>query len=271
MIFMETRHMNGRIDVSFISCVNNEKEYKRCVDKINSLDCAPYTYEIVPIRNAKSMTSGYNIGMKLAKGKYKFYLHQDVYIANKHLIQDIIDIFDDKDIGVVGMVGTDCMPSNGLWFDSKHIYGGVIESSISETNELRPFPTEPFTGGTKDVVAVDGLFMATQYDVPWREDILDGWDFYDVSQCIEFKRRGYRVCVPNQENGIWMIHDCLDVNLTNFYKYRKVFLREYAKDLYKFFGLLIPLLYDLKKKQRKWQKPIERFIKNLIKKNHTSE
>ncbi len=27
------------------------------------------------------------------------------------------------------------------------------------------------------VECIDGLLMATQYDVPWREDLFDGFDF----------------------------------------------------------------------------------------------
>lgn len=40
------------------------------------------------------------------------------------------------------------------------------------------------------VSAIDGLFMATQYDIKWREDLLDGFHFYDVSQCFEFAQQG---------------------------------------------------------------------------------
>ena len=34
--------------------------------------------------------------------------------------------------------------------------------------------------GGWEVEGVDGLLMATQYDIPWREDLFDGWDFYDL-------------------------------------------------------------------------------------------
>ena len=32
-----------------------------------------------------------------------------------------------------------------------------------------------------EVEAVNGSLIATQYDIPWREDILSGWEFYDVA------------------------------------------------------------------------------------------
>ena len=76
--------------------------------------------------------------------------------------------------------------------------------------------------------AIDGLLRATQYDVPWREDLFDKWDFYDISQSQEFLRAGYKVVVPKQKRP-WCIHDDDFFNLKNFYNARKVFLEEYKK------------------------------------------
>ena len=57
-----------------------------------------------------------------------------------------------------------------------------------------------------EVEALDGLLLATSRDVRWREDLFDGWDFYDVSQCLEMRRMGWRVVVPCQETP-WCYHD----------------------------------------------------------------
>lgn len=59
----------------------------------------------------------------------------------------------------------------------------------------------------QEVEAVNGLLIATQYDILWREDVLDGWDFYDISQSLEMKKHGYKVVVPFQKNA-WCYHDC---------------------------------------------------------------
>ncbi|MBQ3971332.1 MAG: glycosyltransferase [Selenomonadaceae bacterium] len=48
--------------------------------------------------------------------------------------------------------------------------------------------------------------MMTQYDVPWRYDLFHGWHFYDISQSMEFRKRGYRIVVPGPYD-IWCIHD----------------------------------------------------------------
>lgn len=77
--------------------------------------------------------------------------------------------------------------------------------------------------------AVDGLLIATQYDIPWREDLFTQWDFYDVSQSFEFRRKGYRVVVPDMERP-WCIHDDGFMKVVNYEKERLKFLAEYGKE-----------------------------------------
>lgn len=47
--------------------------------------------------------------------------------------------------------------------------------------------------------AIDGLLMAAQYDVEWREDLFRGFHFYDTSQSLEFQKHGYQVGVACQK------------------------------------------------------------------------
>ena len=61
--------------------------------------------------------------------------------------------------------------------------------------------------GYTEVEAIDGMLMVTQYDVRWREDLDLGWDFYDLSQSLEYRRQGYHVGIPFQTTP-WCMHDC---------------------------------------------------------------
>ena len=74
--------------------------------------------------------------------------------------------------------------------------------------------------------AIDGFLMVTQYDLPWREDLFDKWDFYDCSQSMEFIRQGYRVVVPNMK-APWCVHDCGFINLENYDTERQKYVAEY--------------------------------------------
>ena len=67
--------------ISFIICCNDSQYQKECISYLQELDKPKECQvEIIPIIGAKSMTSGYNQGMRQSKAKYKVYLHQDVFM-----------------------------------------------------------------------------------------------------------------------------------------------------------------------------------------------
>ena len=101
----------------------------------------------------------------------------------------------------------------------------VYEQHIYETELLSNAVAD---SGYLDVDAIDGFLMVTQYDVPWREDLFTGWDFYDCSQSMEFIRKGYRVVVPDMK-APWCVHDCGFIDLTNYEEERKKFIKEYME------------------------------------------
>ena len=37
------------------------------------------------------------------------------------------------------------------------------------------------TGAYQESIVLDGLLMVTQYDLPWREDLFQGWDLYNFN------------------------------------------------------------------------------------------
>ena len=80
--------------------------------------------------------------------------------------------------------------------------------------------------------AVDGLLMATQYDVAWREDLFVNFDFYDVSQSFEMRKAGYHIVVPYQKTP-WVIHDSSFAKLTYYDEARKICLKEYPEYLFR--------------------------------------
>ena len=84
-----------------------------------------------------------------------------------------------------------------------------------------------------DVEAVDGLLLATQYDLPWRDDLFTGWHLYDTSMCMEMQRHDFRVVVPNKEEDFWCIHCPREKPLAPEYKrFQKIFLHEYGAELH---------------------------------------
>ena len=217
--------------ITFITCVNNDYWYSECLLYLKHLKMpAGMTAEFIDVRGAKSMTAGYNEGMKRTCAKYKVYLHQDTLIVNKNLVTDLLKIFSDESIGAVGVIGCVNLPKTGVWWDGLRTFGRVLHAcepeSIVDSHCLEP------NGDYQQVESVDGLFIATQYDLFWREDLFDGWHLYDTSLCKEMQRAGYKVVVPNQSKDFWCIHCPQEKPLSAAYhKYQKIFLREYGDEL----------------------------------------
>lgn len=215
--------------ISFIICSNDDLYASECELYIRSLNVPEgYDVDVLIVKDARSMTSGYNEAMAASDAKYKIYLHQDVLIRFKNFLYEVIELFlSDSSIGMIGMVGNTVVPSSGIMWegDPETRIGGIYGDFISSSNDGL---LNQVNGRCQDVVMIDGLLMATQYDVRWREDMFDGWHFYDGSQSMEFQREGYRVVIPHMDKP-WCFHDN-DVQYLgeDYQKYRQLFLNEYV-------------------------------------------
>ncbi len=216
--------------ICFISCVNDEVKYSECLKYINSLNVPEgYIIDAIAVRDAYSMTSAYNDAMKESDAKYKVYLHQDTFIINKNFIKDILNIFNEyDDIGMLGLTGAKTIPKSGIWWESTNTYGKVYES---HTDKMELLSFKECSDEVEFVKGIDGFIMITQYDLKWRDDIFDGWQFYDLSSSAEFIINGYKVAVPKQSIP-WCIHDCgIVVDTRNGYKkYNELFVKHYLSN-----------------------------------------
>lgn len=212
--------------IAFIICTDDERAFNEATYYLEKLSLpAGYEAEVVPVTDAVSMAAGYNRGMNSTDAKYKVYMHQDVYILNENFITDFLRVFEESDAGMIGMVGTPEMPPNAI--QSKADRVGAVYSAGAYSIKREILDEHMEQGAWHQVEAIDGFCMITRVDIPWREDLFDGWDYYDASQSFEFRKAGYKVVVPHQDEP-WCLHDCGYLNLRDYYRYRKVFVKEYA-------------------------------------------
>lgn len=213
--------------IAFIICTNNQLYFNECQYYIHNLILPEgMELDVIGITEVPSMCAGYNAGMQSSDAKYKVYLHQDVFIREPKFIIYLLERFQkDKQIGMIGGNG---MPKTGVTYRAWNV--GKVD--------CRDPDMAYYMYGAKDmkkedtiVEAVDGLLIATQYDIPWREDLFTHFDFYDVSQSFEMRRAGYKVLVPYQEVP-WVIHDSSFAKLTYYDEARKICLKEYPEYLY---------------------------------------
>lgn len=230
---------NNQNKISFIICVNDEMYYEECLFYIERLHVPEgFTLEVFPVRQASSIYQAYNQAMKQSDAKYKIYMHQDVFLVYQDILLRFLELFQQySEIGMAGVLGGRCIPEN------KYFYKAWDCGNVLGCSEKRAFHNELEKRRSR-VVAIDGMFMMTQYDIPWREDVLNGWDFYDFSQSLEFAHRGYEVWVPTQEEP-WCIHDCGYLKLSTYDERQEQFLRVYQKDFLNYSGQkeVYPLQY----------------------------
>lgn len=198
--------------ICLIACVNDETQFENfCMAGLRRLVVPDgMSVEVLTVDDAPSMTAGYEKARISSDAKYKVYLHQDVEIVNPNFIEDLLSVFfRDKSIGMMGMVGVSRLCSNAVWWDSfsNGLKGGVTCTRDEQSKTVLNFYEQTGTEAVpyENVATVDGLLIATQYDIPWREDIIESWHFYDISQCFEYLRHGYRIAVFRQEE-CWVIH-----------------------------------------------------------------
>lgn len=213
--------------IDFGICVNNDIYFDECKWYIERLIVPDgFKVGIFPLRGAESIAQAYNDFMNESKAKYKVYLHQDTFVLNRRFIFDIVSLFDASSaIGMIGVLGGVNLPSNAICYNSWNV-GSTYASNV--------LCTFKYTAGKqtetlyRKVEAVDGMIIVTQYDIPWRDDLSLGWDFYDVSQSLEFRRAGYEVVIPNIEEP-WCLHDCGVSKLKKYDLVRETIIREYGE------------------------------------------
>ena len=211
---------------AFIICANNDMFLKECMAYINNIEIPEgYTADVLVVSEAASMCAGYNEGMEGSDAKYKIYLHQDVMLCNPKILYEVLECFKDPNVGMLGAVGNRKLQPSANMSDGTRI--GLVE--LCGTTDKSIIGENP--GCITDVEALDGLLLITQYDIRWREDIFDGWDFYDLSQCREFMNKGYRVCVPHFDRAWCMHYYGLTLGkLTKYDHYRQIYQDEYMRE-----------------------------------------
>ena len=192
--------------IAFIFCANDENYVREVVDYLKRQN-VPKDYRVSAyiIYNAKSMTQGYNIGMKLSNARYKIYTHQDTFIFDPDYTWNLIQELREKDYHMLGVAGAGKMSPDGVWWNcnpmDKHmcLYQDMVISmlcSVTESKEKTSVETE----------CLDGVLIATDRDMEWREDLFNNFHFYDVSQSYAFFKKGYKVGVYNNER-VGVLHE----------------------------------------------------------------
>lgn len=169
--------------ISIITWVNNNKEYKRFCDSIY------FDSEFIAVYKAESMSDAYTIGQAKASCEIKIYCHQDIEIKDKFLDKKLIEIFENKEIGFVGVIGNTKMNQSSWWLSERgNLVGHITQEDkkgIKKSQKLL------FSKGNCEAVHLDGLFLAT--NKKWIFPLeLPHIHFFDLWMCNESINKGYK-------------------------------------------------------------------------------
>lgn len=206
MSFVTNKKVVDNQKIAIISCVNDERMYKEACFYIDHLEIPNgMQVEILSVYDAESITSGYQEAMLASNARYKIYIHQDVFLVRKNILAEIVKLFqDDAKIGLIGLIGAKNLNGGrSCWWEDTEQCGALVGKEAPEKAVRRIGVVADDV--CMDVEAIDGAFMATQYDLPWRTDLFKGWHFYDTSQTFEFRNAGYRTVIPRQTEP-WFVH-----------------------------------------------------------------
>ena len=227
------KHPDGRwqlddTKICFITCVSDVVQYNEALSYWQQLRVPEgMTVESLTIGEAESMTAGYQQAMECSDAKYKIYLHQDVWITDREFLVRLVREFRrHPEYGLAGVVGARNMPVNGIWREGEKL--GSIRDKI--TGEFRNYVYRCDRKISQNAAALDGLLLATQYDMPWRTDLFRGWHFYDVSQAYEFRRQHFQTVVLPQTGPLCM-HNSVEPSVEGYEADRQKFLQEYGSDI----------------------------------------
>lgn len=207
-------------------------DYPVCVEALRALEVPwGFSVELVTVEAGESIAADRQMGMHRCCADYKIYLEDNAVILDEKLLSKIIDVFqNNKHIGLIGVAGTNIVPTSGVSIHSPKLLGEIYD------DYSRKVVGNTFTGNCQTVKAVIGFVMATQYDLDWPV-FFDGNVFYDTAYSLEYQRQGYSCAVLNMSYPlVWKGSLVITANRQE----QDLFLDQYSSDLYPLVSVIIP-------------------------------
>ena len=184
--------------LSIIICSRHKILDKEFVDNIDAT--VGIDYELVSIDNSEnshSIFSAYNQGVARSKFSYLCFVHEDVLFHSKGWGEKVIAHLQDKETGIVGVVGSSFMPRVPAAWATLPASSYNLIQSFSNGKKPTTYELEPknFTQLKRQAVILDGLFFCSRKDIFQEinfDESLKGFHGYDYDISLQSIVAGYK-------------------------------------------------------------------------------
>lgn len=160
-------------------------------------------YEIVLIDNSKgiySIFSAYTEGVKRSSFPIVCFMHEDILYKTKGWGNSVLKCFEDKTIGLCGVIGSSLMLDiASCWWSTDYAVGRIWQRRGTESYVTAFKERELENLGKIDVVTVDGVWFCVRKslfpDIGFNESFYGKWHGYDLDVCMQVLQAGYRCVV----------------------------------------------------------------------------
>lgn len=190
--------------ISIIICSIDPSKYAKVTTNFRAL-LQNEPHEFVGIHDASSLCEGYNRGARQATGEILVFSHDDIEILTRDFVDRLRAHLARHD--VVGACGTSRL-IRPAWISAgwPHVHG-LVAHHFPDTGKYRVLVLDGAAGSTGELVALDGMFIATRREVLARVGFdaatFDGFHLYDLDFTLACHHAGFDVAVAND---ISMIH-----------------------------------------------------------------
>jgi hypothetical protein len=184
-----------------------QRNYNREIVVSSGLSVSKGEIKMVPYFNdgSKSLTEVYNEIWEYHYDKYAvmIFIHHDISFKTKGWGKNVINIFNNFDIDILGVAGTErLLPYSGWWMneqkqmDRDHLWGIVWHDIKGKTFPSVFTPHHKKCEKVQPVVMVDGLFIAFDpYTCQPFDEEFTGFHHYDSSFCAKNIIAGQKIGV----------------------------------------------------------------------------
>lgn len=190
--------------LSIIICSLKPELLTQLTENINKTIGIPF--EIIAIDNSQNkyfLTQAYNLGAKKAVYNNLLFLHEDVVFRTDNWGQDLIDLIQNSEIGLIGVSGAvykSQIPSTWSMIPSEYYRINAIQmwKNGQRTEHINKDNKEAIYS---NVAVIDGVFMAMRKDVwtefPFDEQNLKGFHLYDLDESLKIGTK-YKIVVSHK-------------------------------------------------------------------------